>query len=78
LCCRRGCEEEYGETRVRVVREVRYANYTQRSLVLSRQQEQRELVQFQYTEWACYGAPVKDSIQTLVTSIEKCARENGF
>jgi hypothetical protein len=44
---------------VRAVSEVKYANYTQRQLSMYRQQEQREIIQFQYTEWACYGAPVK-------------------
>jgi hypothetical protein len=61
--CRPGTEEQYGETRVRVVREVKYANYTLRALTLRRGAETRQLTQFQYTEWACYGAPLKANIQ---------------
>jgi hypothetical protein len=45
------------------VREVKYANYTLRALTLRRGAQTRQLTQFQYTEWACYGAPLKANIQ---------------
>jgi Protein-tyrosine phosphatase len=62
---RAGCEEQYGDIRVRAVSEVKYANYTQRLLSMYKQQEQRQIIQFQYTEWACYGAPVKVNLFCL-------------
>jgi len=55
-------EEQYGEVRVSVTKELYYASYIQRTIRLVRQGEQRELIHFQFTEWPCYTNPASGAL----------------
>ena len=53
----------YENLLIRTLSETKYANFIERRILLRLDgEENRELVQFQYTDWACYGFPVNETL----------------
>ena len=50
-------EEQYGDLRVSVTKELYYASYIQRTIRLVKFGKERDVIHFQFTEWPCYSSP---------------------
>jgi len=55
-------EEQYGDLRVRVTKEMYYASYIERTIRLAKFGEERDVIHFQFTEWPCYTSPCSGAL----------------